>query len=106
MEGDVLTVPDNARGVSGTTNAEALSAHFNARPSKGARPSHQDEQSVTARTAPPIVNLFMVNGSAPELFLVTNLLNKQFIPAAITSRRALFPAGSNSTKPLKIKTFL
>ena len=51
--------------------------------------------------AAPGLNTKLVNRSAPELFPVTNLINKQFIPAAITSRRACFPAGSKSGKPLK-----
>jgi hypothetical protein len=52
------------------------------------------------------VNPEMVNRSAPEFLPVTMLLNKQFIPAAITSRRALFLAGSKSSKPLKEKELL
>jgi len=51
------------------------------------------------------VHRFVVNRSAPELFPVTDLINKQFIPAAITSRRACFAAGSKSDRPLKSKHF-
>jgi hypothetical protein len=47
------------------------------------------------------INMAMVNWSAPELLPATTMLNKHFIPAAIPSRRARFPAGSKSYKPLK-----
>jgi len=45
--------------------------------------------------------LLWLTGSAPELFVVITVLNKQFIPAAIISRRAFFPAGSKSIRLLK-----
>ena len=51
----------------------------------------------------PGVNKKMVKMVAPDLFPVISLLNKQFIPTAITSRRAFVLAGSKSAKPLKIK---
>jgi hypothetical protein len=51
------------------------------------------------------VHRFVVNRSAPELFPVIIMLNKQFIPAAITSLRGFFAAGSKSTTPLKINNF-
>jgi hypothetical protein len=47
-----------------------------------------------------------VNESAPELFPVTIVLNKQLIPASISSLRATFPAGSNSAISLKLQGFL
>ena len=51
------------------------------------------------------VNPNLVNSSAPDLFPVTNLLNKHFIPAAITSRQACFPAGGKSDKLLKTNNY-
>jgi hypothetical protein len=45
----------------------------------------------------------MVNKSAPELLPATNMVNNNFIPAAITSCQACFLAGSKSNRPLKIK---
>ena len=45
----------------------------------------------------------MVNRNTPHLFPVISLLNKQFLPAAFTSHRAFFAAGSKSAKLLKIK---
>jgi hypothetical protein len=50
-------------------------------------------------------NQKLVNRSAPELFPLTIMLNEQFILAAITSRRAVFPARSKSASPLKEKDF-
>jgi hypothetical protein len=41
--------------------------------------------------AAPSVNLKLVNRSAPDLFPLTIVLNKHFIPAAITSRRDFVP---------------
>jgi hypothetical protein len=52
-----------------------------------------------------VINRKVVNSSAPDLFPVTNMLNKHFIPAAITSRRASFLAGSKSDRTLKIKDY-
>jgi hypothetical protein len=48
----------------------------------------------------------MVNKSAPELLPATNILNNNFIPAAITSRQACLLAGSKSDRPLKINANL
>jgi hypothetical protein len=42
----------------------------------------------------------------PELFPLTIMLNEQFIPAVISSRRAFFPARSKSASPLKENDFL
>jgi hypothetical protein len=47
----------------------------------------------------------MVKMSAPELFPLTIVLNKHFIPAAITSLRGFIPAGSNSAISLKANNF-
>jgi len=55
--------------------------------------------------AAPGFNTNVVNGGTLELFPVAIMLNKQFIPAAFTSRRAFFPAGSKSVKPLKMHNF-
>jgi hypothetical protein len=54
---------------------------------------------------PPAINSKMVNGSALDLFPLTNVLNKYFIPTAITSRRGLLPVGSNSSKSLLASSF-
>jgi hypothetical protein len=51
------------------------------------------------------VNERMVNFGAPDLFLVTNLLNKQFIPAVISSRRAFSWREENQTSYCKINIF-
>jgi hypothetical protein len=53
----------------------------------------------------PVVNAKLVNGSAPDLFPLTLVLNKHFIPAAITSRRGFVPVGSNSAISLKENSF-
>ncbi|HWJ18614.1 MAG TPA: hypothetical protein VNR65_07805, partial [Geobacterales bacterium] len=55
--------------------------------------------------AAPSVHTNVVNASAPDLFPLTIVLNKHFIPAAITSRRSLVPVGSNSAMSLKPKSF-
>ena len=47
----------------------------------------------------------VVNRSAPDLFPLTIVLNKHFIPAAITSLRGFVPAGSNSAISLKANNF-
>jgi hypothetical protein len=53
----------------------------------------------------PAVNPKLVNGSAPDLFPLTIVLNKHFIPAAITSPRGIVPAGSNSAQALQENGF-
>ena len=55
--------------------------------------------------AAPVVNPKLVNGSEPDLFPLTIVLNKHFIPAAITSRRGLVPVGSNSAISLQANSF-
>jgi hypothetical protein len=52
-----------------------------------------------------VVNSKMVNGSTPDLFPPTHVLNKYFIPAAITSRRGFVPLGSNSALSLQTNSF-
>jgi len=51
------------------------------------------------------LNMNGVNRSASQLFPLIIMLNKQFIPAAIPSRRARFLAGSKSAMPLKENDF-
>jgi hypothetical protein len=66
------------------------------------KPSPKDKRIVAVFRAGGSVYLKLVKGSVPDLFPLTIVLNKQLIPARISSLRATFPAGSNSIKPLKI----
>jgi len=51
------------------------------------------------------IHTIVVNRRTPDLFPLITVLNKQFIPATITSRRAFYLAGRKSAKPLKINKF-
>jgi hypothetical protein len=68
----------------------------------GARSKHDGKQFVATLS----FNTKVVNRSAPDLLAVTDMINKQFIPAAITSRQAHFPAGSKSDRTLKSNSYL
>jgi hypothetical protein len=81
---------------------------FGHAPLIGPLPSRQvltQHDLVNRSFAAPGVNTKTVNRSLPELFPVTHMLNKHFIPAAITSHRACFLAGSKSDKVLIIKDY-
>ncbi len=58
------------------------------RPAHGAKPSHEDEQSVAAQEPRHDGNSFMVNEGAPDLFPVMSLVKEWFTRREARERRA------------------
>ena len=75
-------------------------------PAHGAKPGHEDEQSIAAQGTATIVNWCIVNRSAPELFPVISLVKKWFTPRETEERGAFDWIGVDRSKSLNKHNFL